>query len=132
MVVSRQQHMHELLLQLTLPCTSHLPHLTGGSAHNGRPGQRCLLCGAKGKCWLCSAVIHVIFTIPTSAAHDTWLCVLLQAQHIETRKLYAVKVFATFEREKRDQLLHEIVMLYGIDCPRYGCCFALEINVLTL
>jgi hypothetical protein len=43
---------------------------------------------------------------------------IMQAQHIETRTQYAVKVFATFEREKRAQLLHEIVMLHGIDCPR--------------
>ena len=38
-------------------------------------------------------------------------------QHVETRELYAIKVFSVFDREKRAQLLKEVETLCGMDCP---------------
>ncbi|CAM9593188.1 unnamed protein product [Choristocarpus tenellus] len=46
--------------------------------------------------------------------------VVKKAQHIETRELYAVKVFNVFDRGQRAQLLKEIKMLWGMEdwcCP---------------
>jgi hypothetical protein len=39
-----------------------------------------------------------------------------QAQHVTTRTLYAVKVFSLLDRDKRQQLLHELQMLHSMDC----------------
>ena len=39
------------------------------------------------------------------------------AQHVETRQLYAIKVFSVFDREKRAQLLKEVETLWGMECP---------------
>ncbi|CAN0059874.1 unnamed protein product, partial [Hapterophycus canaliculatus] len=39
------------------------------------------------------------------------------AQHVETRKLYAIKVFGVFDRDKRAQLLKEVETLWGMECP---------------
>ncbi|CAM9792824.1 unnamed protein product, partial [Discosporangium mesarthrocarpum] len=45
--------------------------------------------------------------------------VVKKAQHIETRALYAVKVFSQFDKEKRRQLTQEVDTLfeYGMECP---------------
>ncbi|CAM9242995.1 unnamed protein product [Scytosiphon promiscuus] len=43
--------------------------------------------------------------------------VVKQAQHVETRKLYAIKVFGVFDRDKRAQLLKEVQTLWGMECP---------------
>ncbi|CAM9889145.1 unnamed protein product [Chrysoparadoxa australica] len=43
--------------------------------------------------------------------------VVKKAQHLETRMLYAVKVFTAYDKVKRDQLLQEIKTLAEIDCP---------------
>ncbi|CAM9199233.1 unnamed protein product [Ascophyllum nodosum] len=43
--------------------------------------------------------------------------VVKKAQHVETRELYAIKVFSVFDREKRAQLLKEVETLCGMDCP---------------
>lgn len=38
-------------------------------------------------------------------------------QHVQTRELYAIKVFSVFDREKRAQLLKEVETLRGMECP---------------
>ena len=38
-------------------------------------------------------------------------------QHVETRQLYAIKVFSVFDRDKRAQLLKEVETLWGMECP---------------
>ncbi|CAM9226889.1 unnamed protein product, partial [Phaeothamnion confervicola] len=43
--------------------------------------------------------------------------VVKKAQHVATRELYALKIFSIYDREKRLQLLKEIITLTGIDCP---------------
>lgn len=43
--------------------------------------------------------------------------VVKKAQHIETRELYAIKVFSVFNREQRAQLLKEVQTLCDMDCP---------------
>ncbi|CAM9889748.1 unnamed protein product [Pylaiella littoralis] len=43
--------------------------------------------------------------------------VVKQAQHVETRQLYAIKVFSVFDRDKRAQLLKEVGTLRGMECP---------------
>lgn len=42
---------------------------------------------------------------------------VLATQHVETRQLYAIKVFSVFDREKRAQLLKEVETLWGMECP---------------
>ncbi|CAN0517934.1 unnamed protein product, partial [Ectocarpus sp. 8 AP-2014] len=39
------------------------------------------------------------------------------AQHVETRKLYAIKVFSVFDKDKRSQLLKEVETLSSMECP---------------
>lgn len=41
----------------------------------------------------------------------------LCAQHVETRKLYAIKVFSVFDKDKRSQLLKEVETLSSMECP---------------
>eukprot|EP00752_Nemacystus_decipiens_P004021 g3683.t1 len=43
--------------------------------------------------------------------------VVKKAQHVETRQLYAIKVFSVFDRDKRAQLLKEVETLWGMECP---------------
>ncbi|CAM9761435.1 unnamed protein product [Ectocarpus sp. 12 AP-2014] len=43
--------------------------------------------------------------------------VVKQAQHVETRKLYAIKVFSVFDKDKRSQLLKEVETLSSMECP---------------
>lgn len=39
------------------------------------------------------------------------------SQHVETRQLFAIKVFSVFDRDKRAQLLKEVETLWGMECP---------------
>ncbi|CAN0262640.1 unnamed protein product [Ectocarpus sp. 6 AP-2014] len=43
--------------------------------------------------------------------------VVKQAQHVETRELYAIKVFSVFDKDKRSQLLKEVETLSSMECP---------------
>lgn len=57
-------------------------------------------------------------TSPTPhAATLSGVLVLHTAQHVETRQLYAIKVFSVFDRDKRAQLLKEVETLWGMECP---------------